>query len=60
MEGKKPSLEVYQEYIDHELCGGDPTRIQCVCERAVQENCLHAPLWALYTRFLVRVSVSFI
>lgn len=54
-EASKPSWEVYQQYIDHELEEGDPARIQCVFERAVQDNCLHAQLWSLYTRFLVSI-----
>ena len=57
LDAKRPSLEVYQKYIDQELCDGDPTRIQCICERAVQvqDNCLHVPLWSLYTSFLVSI-----
>ena len=57
LDAKTPSLEVYQKYIDQELCDGDPARIQCVCERAVQDNCLHASLWSLYTSFLVRLLI---
>ncbi|KAJ8312590.1 hypothetical protein KUTeg_009963 [Tegillarca granosa] len=47
-----PRLEEYQSYIKYELSEGDPARIQCIYERAIQENCLNSDLWLDYTKFL--------
>ncbi|WAR03246.1 SART3-like protein [Mya arenaria] len=47
-----PRLEEYQEYISYEEKEGDPARIQCLYERAIQENCLNTHLWLQYTKYL--------
>ncbi|XP_013394832.1 squamous cell carcinoma antigen recognized by T-cells 3 [Lingula anatina] len=47
-----PRLAEYQSYIDFELTQSDPSRIQCLFERAIQENCLVPDLWVQYTKYL--------
>ncbi|KAK7506101.1 hypothetical protein BaRGS_00002823 [Batillaria attramentaria] len=47
-----PHLEAYQKYIEFEIAEGDPARIQCLFERAIQENCLVPDLWLQYTKYL--------
>ncbi|XP_053375966.1 squamous cell carcinoma antigen recognized by T-cells 3-like isoform X2 [Mercenaria mercenaria] len=47
-----PRFEEYQEYIKYEEKEGDPARIQCLYERAIQENCLNSSLWLQYTKYL--------
>ncbi|XP_025090591.1 squamous cell carcinoma antigen recognized by T-cells 3-like isoform X2 [Pomacea canaliculata] len=50
---QEPSLlEAYNKYLDFELLEGDPARIQCLFERALQENCLQPDLWLRYTKYL--------
>ncbi|XP_060070147.1 squamous cell carcinoma antigen recognized by T-cells 3-like [Ylistrum balloti] len=49
---ESPRLEEYRAYIEFELKEGDPTRIQCVFERAIQENSLNSDLWLQYTKYL--------
>ncbi|XP_015268716.1 PREDICTED: squamous cell carcinoma antigen recognized by T-cells 3 isoform X2 [Gekko japonicus] len=49
-----PKLAEYQAYIDFEMKGGDPARIQLIYERALAENCLVPDLWAQYTQYLDR------
>ncbi|KAM4808536.1 squamous cell carcinoma antigen recognized by T-cells 3 isoform 2-T2 [Rhinophrynus dorsalis] len=49
-----PKLAEYQAYIDFEMKGGDPARIQLIFERALAENCLVPDLWARYTQYLDR------
>ena len=48
-----PHLDEYLEYIDHEISKGDPQRVLCLFERAIQDNCLNADLWIKYTKYLV-------
>eukprot|EP00111_Clytia_hemisphaerica_P004917 TCONS_00014140-protein len=48
-EGK---LELYKSYIAFEIKSGDPTRIQCIFERAIKDNCLQHDLWISYTNYL--------
>ena len=48
-----PRLAEYQEYLEHEETEGDPARIQCLYERAIQENCLNQGLWLKYIKYLV-------
>ena len=45
----------YQAYIEYELKGGDPARIQIIFERALAENCLVPDMWAKYNNYLVSV-----
>lgn len=45
-------LAEYYDYIHFESKDGDPTRIQCVYERAIKENCLQHELWGKYTSYL--------
>ncbi|XP_033747614.1 squamous cell carcinoma antigen recognized by T-cells 3-like isoform X2 [Pecten maximus] len=47
-----PRLTEYKTYIDFELKEGNPTRIQCIFERAIQENSLDSDLWLQYTKYL--------
>ncbi|OWF39137.1 squamous cell carcinoma antigen recognized by T-cells 3-like [Mizuhopecten yessoensis] len=47
-----PRLEEYKTYIKIEMKEGDPTRIQCLFERAIQENSLNSDLWLQYTKYL--------
>ncbi|XP_068268703.1 squamous cell carcinoma antigen recognized by T-cells 3 isoform X1 [Nyctibius grandis] len=49
-----PKLAEYQAYIDFEMKGGDPARIQLIYERALAENCLVPDLWARYNQYLDR------
>ncbi|XP_060105445.1 squamous cell carcinoma antigen recognized by T-cells 3 isoform X2 [Heteronotia binoei] len=49
-----PKLAEYQAYIDFEMKGGDPARIQLIYERALAENCLVPDLWAQYNQYLDR------
>nr|XP_056715615.1 squamous cell carcinoma antigen recognized by T-cells 3 [Euleptes europaea] len=49
-----PKLAEHQAYIDFEMKGGDPARIQLTYERALAENCLVPDLWAQYTQYLDR------
>ncbi|XP_062501292.1 squamous cell carcinoma antigen recognized by T-cells 3-like [Corticium candelabrum] len=51
-QAESPRLEQYKEYIQFEMSAADPARIQCIYERALAENCLHASLWMDYTHFL--------
>ncbi len=44
---------MYQSYISHEMAEKEPARIQCIYERAIQDNCLAAELWIQYTKYLV-------
>ena len=53
MASEPPHLEEYKAYIQHELHRGEPARIQCIYERAVQDNCLDQELWTQYTNYLV-------
>ena len=48
-----PRLVEYEEYLEYEEKEGDPARIQCLYERALQENCLIHGLWLKYTKYLV-------
>jgi hypothetical protein len=48
-----PHLDEYIKYIDYEISQGEPTRILCLFERAIQDNCLNAELWVKYTKYLV-------
>ncbi|XP_074641538.1 spliceosome associated factor 3, U4/U6 recycling protein-like [Tubulanus polymorphus] len=50
--GTAPCLEEYLSYIEHEEKKSDPARIQCIYERAIQENCLIPDLWIRYTNYL--------
>ncbi len=47
------TLEIYQSYIRDEISRGEPARIQCIFERALQEHCLVLDLWLQYTKYLV-------
>ncbi|KAK6189074.1 hypothetical protein SNE40_005118 [Patella caerulea] len=47
-----PRWEEYQSYIEHEIKEGDPSRIQCIYERAITENCLSPEIWLQYTKYL--------
>ncbi|KAI8499732.1 Squamous cell carcinoma antigen recognized by T-cells 3 [Branchiostoma belcheri] len=47
-----PRLQEYLSYIDYELAEDEPTRIQCIFERALQENPLVVELWTKYTHYL--------
>ncbi|KAK2180910.1 hypothetical protein NP493_420g02015 [Ridgeia piscesae] len=49
-----PRLTEYQAYIDYELKQAQPARVQCIYERALQENCLIADLWLQYAKYLDR------
>ncbi|XP_067861844.1 squamous cell carcinoma antigen recognized by T-cells 3 [Heptranchias perlo] len=51
---ESPKLAEYQAYIDFEMKGGDPSRIQIIFERALSENCLVPDLWARFTLYLDR------
>nr|XP_033812439.1 LOW QUALITY PROTEIN: squamous cell carcinoma antigen recognized by T-cells 3 [Geotrypetes seraphini] len=51
---EETKLLEYQAYIDFEVKGGDPARIQLIFERALSENCLVPDLWARYTQYLDR------
>ncbi|XP_046344381.2 squamous cell carcinoma antigen recognized by T-cells 3-like isoform X2 [Haliotis rufescens] len=53
LSAEPPRYKEYQALIEHELAHDDPARIQCVFERALQENCLHPDLWLQYTNYLV-------
>ncbi|XP_070573008.1 squamous cell carcinoma antigen recognized by T-cells 3-like [Ptychodera flava] len=47
-----PRYQEYQSYIEYEKSEGDPTRIQCIYERALQENCLVTDLWKQYSKYI--------
>ena len=49
-----PKLAEYKSYLEYELKKAEPARIQCLYERALNENCLVSELWADYTSYLVR------
>ena len=53
MTAEAPRLSQYEEYLEHEETEGDPARIQCLYERALQENCLNHSLWLKYIKYLV-------
>ncbi|XP_059162213.1 squamous cell carcinoma antigen recognized by T-cells 3-like [Physella acuta] len=53
-----PHLEVYQEYIEHEMKTNDPSRIICIFERAIKDNCLNPSLWLQYTTYLDKLKVK--
>jgi len=42
----------YRTYLQHEISGDDPARVQCLFERAVSEVCLDASLWLEYVEYL--------
>ena len=42
----------YRAYLQHEISGDDPARVQCLYERAVAELCLDASLWLEYVGYL--------
>ncbi|ESO95367.1 hypothetical protein LOTGIDRAFT_188648 [Lottia gigantea] len=49
---ESPYWEEYQTYINFELKGDDPSRIQCIFERSITENCLNPEAWLKYTKYL--------
>ena len=51
-----PKLAEYRDYIALEMKDGDPARVQCICERAIKDNCLDPNLWMEYTEYLVCTS----
>jgi len=52
------TFDAYTAYIDHEMSAGDPSRIQCVFERAVKDNCLYPQLWTRYIKYLVSITFN--
>jgi hypothetical protein len=42
----------YRAYLQHEISGNDPARVQCLYERAVADLCLDASLWLEYIEYL--------
>jgi hypothetical protein len=42
----------YRAYLQYELSGNDPARVQCLYERAVADLCLDAALWLEYIEYL--------
>lgn len=42
----------YRTYLQHEISGDDPARVQCLYERAVSDVCLDASLWLEYVEYL--------
>ncbi|KAI8782889.1 squamous cell carcinoma antigen recognized by T-cells 3-like isoform X3 [Biomphalaria glabrata] len=53
-----PQLQTYQEYIQYELKSEDPSRIQCIFERALKENCLNTDLWLQYTTYMDKLKLK--
>nr|XP_006821088.1 PREDICTED: squamous cell carcinoma antigen recognized by T-cells 3-like [Saccoglossus kowalevskii] len=47
-----PRLAEYKSYIEYEKSEGEPTRIQCIYERSLEENCLVPELWLDYTKYV--------
>ncbi|GAB6028737.1 Squamous cell carcinoma antigen recognized by T-cells 3 [Chamberlinius hualienensis] len=47
-----PRLSSYLAYIDYEISEGEPSRVHCLFERAIVENCLSSDLWRKYTEYL--------
>ncbi|XP_060048957.1 squamous cell carcinoma antigen recognized by T-cells 3 isoform X2 [Erinaceus europaeus] len=54
LRAEAPRLAEYQAYIEFEMKGGDPARIQLIFERALVENCLVPDLWIRYSQYLDR------
>ena len=50
--GSDPSVETYKDYLEVEVSIGDPSRVRCLFERAVQDNCLVGDLWCKYIQFV--------
>ena len=46
-----PSVETYKDYLEVEVSIGDPSRVMCLFERALQDNCLVGDLWSKYIQF---------
>jgi len=49
---KEHSLEVYKEYLKHELKEKDPARIQLLYERTLTDHCLDGTIWEEYLAYL--------
>lgn len=47
-----PHLEAYERYVEFEMRGNEPVRIQCIFERALVDNCLVVDLWKKYIDYL--------
>ena len=45
------SLEKFRDYLEVEMTIGDPSRIRCIFERAIQHNALESELWSKYIEF---------
>ncbi|XP_067014696.2 squamous cell carcinoma antigen recognized by T-cells 3 isoform X2 [Anabrus simplex] len=44
--------EVYLQYLQYEKTDGDPARVQCLYERAIEQLCLDGELWLDYIQYL--------
>ena len=42
----------FDPYLDFEIKGGDPGRIQCLFERAVTADCLNVQTWLRFLKWL--------
>ncbi|KAJ7387452.1 positive regulation of histone deubiquitination [Desmophyllum pertusum] len=47
-----PKTTEFKSYLAYELKKGDPARIQCLYERAMNKNCLVGDMWTEYTSYL--------
>ena len=52
-----PRFTEYMSYIAYEVKQAQPARVQCIYERALQDNCLLPDLWLQYTTYLVRLTI---
>ena len=50
--GEGSHLDEYKAYIEHEIKGGDPARVQCIYERCLASNCLVPEMWVAYTEYV--------
>lgn len=46
------SLQIYSEYLELELKGGNPARIRTLYERRITDHCLYANCWLEYSDYL--------
>ncbi|KAF8374685.1 sart-3, partial [Pristionchus pacificus] len=52
LEDSNESIEVFHEYLEYEMDGGDPARIQSFYERILEKHSLDENVWLNYTNYL--------
>ena len=54
---EQDKLESYKTYLKREMeRNDDPSRVQCLFERAITDHCLKVDVWLRYGKYLVSLS----